>query len=140
LAAARKCFAGLSSRALCRGPADRACRRDRGALGARSDGVSRTPAAPRSPSGLRRRDRGALSARSDGVSRTPAAPRSPRGAPRAPGRHHRRQRAQSRPVWPPSSGATTPPTAFDWRFTATDLDESLARIDGHDKRRSRRPP
>jgi len=31
-------------------------------------------------------------------------------------------------------------TAFDWRFTATDLDESLARIDGHDKRRSRRPP
>ena len=35
----------------------------------------------RSPSGYRRRDRGALSARSYGVSRTPAAPRSPSGAP-----------------------------------------------------------
>src|SRR5450759_724778 len=31
------------------GPQSRACRRDRGALSARSDGVSRTPAAPRSP-------------------------------------------------------------------------------------------
>ena len=45
-------------------PLSRACRRDRGALSARSDGVSRTPAAPRSPSRPRRRDRGALSARS----------------------------------------------------------------------------
>jgi hypothetical protein len=35
-------------------PSSRACRRDRGARGARSDGVSRTPAAPRSPRGLRR--------------------------------------------------------------------------------------
>jgi len=47
---------GPSSRVHRRGPAvarpsSRACRRDRGALSARLYGVSRTPAAPRSPRG-----------------------------------------------------------------------------------------
>ena len=50
-------------------------------------------------------------------------------------------RAQSRPGWPPSSGATTPPrlpsTGGSPPPTST---TSLARRDGHDKRRLRRPP
>jgi len=66
---------------------------------------------------------------------------SPRTHRRAADCHHRRQRAQSRPVWPPSSGATTPPrppsTGGSPPPTST---TSLARVDGHDKRRSQRPP
>jgi len=67
----------------------RVCRRDRGALSARSYGVSRTPAAPRSPLRLRCRDRGALSARSYAVSRTPVrfGPTRRSGSARRP--HHR---------------------------------------------------
>src|SRR5665648_715484 len=58
---------GLSSRALVAGLPSRTCRRG--------------PAGAGLPSRTCRRDRGALIARSDGVSRTPAAPRSPRAAP-----------------------------------------------------------
>src|SRR5664280_2357793 len=74
------------------------------------------------PARAGRRDRGALSARSYGV-RTPAAPRSPRG-------HRGRPIPLSLPtcaiearlaVFERRHNATA--AAFDWRFTATDLDD-----------------
>src|SRR5664280_790508 len=73
----------------------------------------------RGPPARAGRDRGALTARSDGVSRTPQAPRSPRG---------RQGRTGGR-----RDNATA--TTFDWRFTATDLDD-LPRP----RRRSRQAP
>jgi len=48
---------------------------------------------------------------------------------------------KSSPVWPPSSGATTPAADFDWRFTATDFDDLTSPAStAPNKRRSRRPP
>jgi len=97
--------------------------------------------APARPAGAAcRHDRGARSARSDGVSRTPVAPRSPRG-------HRGRLIPQSLPTcaiearlaaFERRHNATA--TTFDWRFTASDLDDLPRPVGGHDKRRSRRPP
>jgi hypothetical protein len=77
------------------------------------------------------------------VSRTPAAPRSPRGpagAPRAADCHNRRAQSNRGPLAAIERRHNATATTFDWRFAASDLDDRSRRIDGHDKRRSRRPP